>query len=86
MATARSAGKALAAGRSRAREAAPKTAASSGAGRQLLTMPDLQKFLNGFKLPGVDLKAIVDSGHADLKAVTLANRRAFEGMQALARR
>lgn len=86
MATAKSAGKARAAGRTHASEAAPKTGAKSGAGRQTLTVPDLRKFLNSFKLPGVDLKAIVDSGHADLRAVTLANRRAFQGMQALARR
>lgn len=86
MATAKSAGKSRAAGRTHASEAVPKARAQLGAGRQILTVPDLQKFLNSFKLPGVDLKAIVDSGHADLKAVTLANRRAFQGMQALARR
>lgn len=86
MVTAKTTGKARVGARTPASAAASKAGAPSGAGRQNLTVPDLQKFLNSFKLPGVDLKAIVDSGNADLKAVTLANRRALQGMQALARR
>ncbi len=60
--------------------------ARAAAQRQAVPAPDLQKFLNSFKLPGVDLKSIVDGGHADFKAVTLANRRAYQGLQSLARR
>jgi phasin family protein len=77
MATVKSVSKARAGDRRPARAAAP---------RQAVPAPDLQKFLNSFKLPGVDLKSIVDGGHADLMAVTLANRRAYQGMQSLARR
>lgn len=47
---------------------------------------DLQKFLNGFKLPGVDLESIVEGQRADIEAVALANKRANEGMKALAKR
>ena len=56
------------------------------AGQQGVPAPDLQKFLNSFKLPGVDLNSIVESGQADLKAVAQANRRAYQGMQAQTRR
>ena len=77
MATVRSVSKA------RAESRRPARAAARG---PVVPAPDLQKFLNSFKLPGVDLKSIVDGGHADFKAVSLANRRAYQSMQALARR
>ncbi len=59
--------------------------ARAAASRLAVPAPDLRTFMNSFKLPGVDLKSIVDAGHVDLKAVTLANRRACQGMQSLAR-
>lgn len=47
---------------------------------------DLQRFLDGFKLPGVDVKSIADGKRAEIRAVALANRRAYDGMKVLTRR
>lgn len=78
MAAVKSAGRPRAAKRS-------GTRASLAAQQQVMAV-DIQQFLNSFKLPGVDLKSIVDSGRADIRGVALANRRAYESMQSLARR
>lgn len=49
-------------------------------------MVDLQRFLDAFKLPGVDVKSIADDKRAQMRAVALANQRAHDGMKLLARR
>jgi hypothetical protein len=57
-----------------------------GLGRSVSPALDFRKFLNGFKVPGVDLESIADARQADVKAIKLANRRVHEGMKALERR
>ena len=47
---------------------------------------DITKILEQFKLPGVDLNAIVEARRKDVEALTQANQVAYESMQALARR
>ncbi|HMO44565.1 MAG TPA: TIGR01841 family phasin [Rubrivivax sp.] len=64
------------------RSASPGRASSPAQGAPAL---DLQRFLDVFKLPGVDVKAIADAKQAEMRAVALANRRAYDGMKALAR-
>jgi hypothetical protein len=39
-----------------------------------------------FKVPGIDVSAIVDSQRKDLEALAEANRQAYEGIKALAQR
>lgn len=73
----------MAAARNTARTESPDRAAAARGG---VPGPDIEKFLDGFKLPGVDLKSIVDAARADIRAVALANRRAHDGLKALVRR
>jgi phasin family protein len=47
---------------------------------------DFTKLMKDFKLPGVDLAAIMDRERKNIEALTEANRVAFEGWQALVRR
>jgi len=47
---------------------------------------DLTKLLEQFKVPGVDPAAIVEAGRKDMEALVAANRAAYEGVQALARK
>ena len=47
---------------------------------------DVTRLLEQFKLPGVDIPAIVEARRKDIEALTEANRIAFEGMQALAQK
>jgi len=47
---------------------------------------DITKILEQFKLPGVDINAIVEARRKDIEALTQANQVAYENMQALARR
>jgi phasin family protein len=47
---------------------------------------DITKLMEQFKLPGVDIPAIVEARRKDIEALTEANRIAFEGMQALAQK
>ena len=49
-------------------------------------MGDLGKMMQQFKLPGIDIAAIVESQKKDMEALAEANRQAYEGIQALARR
>ena len=44
------------------------------------------KMMDQFRIPGVDLQAIVDGRRKDIEAVVQANRVAFQGMQALVQR
>jgi len=44
------------------------------------------KMMDQFRIPGVDLQAIMDGRRKDVEAVVQANRVAFQGMQALVQR
>jgi phasin family protein len=45
---------------------------------------DVTKMMEQFKLPGVDMTAIVEARRKDIEALTEANKAAFESIQALA--
>ena len=45
---------------------------------------DLTQMLEQFKVPGVDMSAIVDARRKDIEALVEANKAVYEGMQALA--
>jgi phasin family protein len=47
---------------------------------------DFTKVLEHFKVPGVDLSALAESGRKDMEALVEANRSAYQGLQALARK
>ena len=47
---------------------------------------DLGKLVEKFKVPGIDLAAIVESQRKDMEALAEANKQAYEGMMALAAR
>ncbi len=47
---------------------------------------DVSKMMSEFKLPGVDVDAIMASQRKNIEAVTAANQLAIEGMQAVVRR
>ncbi len=49
-------------------------------------MGDIGKMMQQFKLPGIDIAAIVESQKKDMEALAEANRQAYEGIQALAQR
>ena len=47
---------------------------------------DLAKMFEQFKIPGVDMTAIVDARRKDVEALTQVNQAAYESMQAMARK
>ena len=47
---------------------------------------DINQLLEQFKIPGIDVAAIMESRRKDIEALTTANRQAYEGMQLLAQR
>jgi phasin family protein len=47
---------------------------------------EFQKMIQQYKLPGVDMDALVAGQRKNMEALTAANRVAFEGVQAVARR
>ena len=47
---------------------------------------DLAKMFEQFKIPGVDMTAIVDARRKDIEALTKVNQAAYESMQAMARK
>ena len=47
---------------------------------------DVTKLLEQFKLPGIDMNAIMQARRKDMEALAQANQIAYETMQALARR
>jgi phasin family protein len=47
---------------------------------------DVTKMMEQFKLPGIDMTAIVEARRKDIEALVEANKAAFESMQALARK
>ena len=51
-----------------------------------LLFPDINQLLAQFKVPGVDVNALMEARRKDIEAVVAANRHAYEGMQQLAQR
>ena len=47
---------------------------------------DLTKMLEQFKVPGVDMSAIVESRRKDMEALIATNKATFESMQELAKK
>ena len=47
---------------------------------------DVRAMIEQFKLPGIDMSAIVEARRKDIEALVEANKAAYESMQALARR
>ena len=47
---------------------------------------DIQKMMGEFKIPNVDVDAVVAAQKKNIEALTSANQLAVEGMQAIARR
>ena len=47
---------------------------------------DFTKLMEQYKLPGVDVAALVDRERKNIEALTKANKIAFEGFQALVRK
>jgi phasin family protein len=47
---------------------------------------DVMKMFEQFKVPGVDMSALLDSRRKDIEAIVEANRTAYDSMQALARK
>ena len=67
--------------------ATKKTASSTSVPKmELPSLGDLSKLAEQFKLPGVDIGAIVEWQRKDLEALAEANRRAYQGVQAAAQR
>jgi phasin family protein len=53
---------------------------------QINPFGDLTKMLEQFKVPGVDMSALVESRRKDIEAIVDANKTAYESMQQLARK
>jgi phasin family protein len=49
-------------------------------------MMDFGKMAEQFKMPGLDTQALLDAQRKNIEAITAANKLAFEGAQAMARR
>lgn len=47
---------------------------------------DFSKMMSDFKVPGLDVEAIMASQRKNIEAVTAANQLAYEGLQAVLRR
>jgi len=47
---------------------------------------DVNQLLEQFKVPGVDVSAIMEARRKDIEALVTANRQAYEGMQLLGQR
>ena len=45
---------------------------------------DFTKIIDRFKVPGIDLSALAESGRKDMEALVEANKAAYQGLQALA--
>ena len=71
------------------RQTTRKTAATAAPEAKAKAAPssaDLGRILGSFKLPGIDVAAIVESQRQDMQALADANRQAYEGIKALAER
>ncbi len=65
----------------------PKTATTSTAAKKAgAVFGDLGKLVERFKVPGIDIAAIVESQRKDMEALAEANKQAYEGIKALAQR
>jgi phasin family protein len=87
--TAKSAGKTARKATRRAAKSAGGAAGKATSAKRAMGLPsfaDLGKLVGNFKLPGVDVKAIVESQRKDMEALAEANRQAYEGIKALAKR
>ena len=71
-----------------ARKSTAKSAAAAAAKKSGAVAPrgELGKLLTRFKLPGIDVAAIVESQRKDMQALADANRQAYEGIRALNKR
>lgn len=71
-----------------ARKSTAKAPAKAAAKKSGAVAPrgELGKLLTRFKLPGIDVAAIVDSQRKDMQALADANRQAYEGIKALNKR
>ncbi len=70
-----------------AKKTARKTSAAAPAAKSKSPpLGDLGKALAKFKLPGIDIAAIVESQRKDMEVLAEANRQAYEGIKALAER
>lgn len=71
-----------------ARKSTAKSAAAAAAKKSGAVAPrgELGKLLTRFKLPGIDVAAIVESQRRDMQALADANRQAYEGIRALNKR
>lgn len=47
---------------------------------------DFSKFMEQWKVPGLDPQALLEAQRKNIEAITAANRVAFEGVQAISRR
>ncbi len=47
---------------------------------------DVNQLLQQFKVPGVDINAVIEARRKDIEALVTANRQVYEGMQLLAQR
>jgi phasin family protein len=47
---------------------------------------DIKQLMEQFKIPGVDLGAMMEARRKDIEAVVAANQQAYEGMQKLGQR
>lgn len=54
--------------------------------KQKSPFADITQMLQQFKVPGVDLSSLIDARRKDIEALAEANRQAYEGMQAIAKR
>lgn len=53
---------------------------------ELPSLDDLGKLIGQFKLPGLDVNALVDWQRKDMEALAEANRQAYDGIKALVER
>lgn len=60
-----------------------KTGAATGPSLNLPSLGELGKLVEQFKIPGVDVSALVDWQRKDLEALAEAQREAYEGVKAL---
>lgn len=52
--------------------------------KQMQPFADVTAMMTQFKMPGVDMAAIVEAGRQDIQALVEANTASFDAMQALA--
>ena len=78
--------KAAAASAAPASSSGSAKSATKSALPSLPSLADLGKLVEKFKLPGIDVNAIVESQRKDMEALAEANRQAYEGIKALAQR